>query len=132
MFDGRGDFVGTGAGWRMHPGRSSLNRGLVALAVTAAGYLIGFAFPLAFSSSSSRAMFVPVGGILALFFAAMAIAAGLKVRKFLAELTGLRRDRVSALMDIDAESRLAAAAIALGIICIVVNPLIVFAVLSIV
>ncbi len=111
------------------PGKASLNRGLAALAVAAAGYLLGFLLPLAVSSGGTpgrRLVFTPIGGIISLFLAAMAIAVGVRTRRFIREMAPARRERMAALVDIERQSRLSAAGIALGVVSLIANPLLGF------
>ena len=118
---------------RGRPGRTSLNQALISLAVAAVGYLIGVLLPLAFSSGTpgaGRMFFAPVGGIVSGLFAVMAIVIGTRVRRFFARAGETQLQRIGAIMDVEREKRLAAAGIALGAFCIVINPLIVYVVIA--
>jgi hypothetical protein len=119
---------------RRWPGRASLNQALISLAIAAVGYLIGVLLPLAVSSgpSNSRMFFAPVGGIVSGLFAVMAIVIGVRVRRFFRGANELQLQRIRAIMDVDREERLAAAGIALGVVCIIINPLIVYVIITIV
>ena len=113
-----------------NPGRASLNRGLAALAVAAAGYLLGFLLPWALSPSQSagngRFMFMPIGGIASFVLAFAAIMIGTKTKRFIRELAPARRERIGSFVDLDRESGLATRGVALGIASMVANPLIGF------
>ena len=120
---------------RRRPGHASLNQALISLAIAAVGYLIGVLLPLAVSSGSSgtgRMFFAPVGGIISGLFAVMAIVIGLRVRRFFDRAGEVQLQRIAAIMDIEQEKRLAAAGIALGALCIIINPLIVYVIITIV
>ena len=120
---------------RMRPGRASLNQALISLAVAAVGYLVGVLLPLAVSSGSSgtgRMFFAPIGGIISGLFAVMAIVIGLRVRRFFDRAGDVQLQRIAAIMDIDREKRLAAAGIMLGVLCMIINPLIVYIIIAIV
>jgi hypothetical protein len=119
-----------------NPGKMSLNRGLVALAVAAGGYLLGFL--LAGLSHQGQAgggggwFFWPIGGIFAFLMAIAAIQIGRRTRRFIDSLPAARRERVGSLMDLELERKRATAGVALGIIAITANPLIGYLVLLIV
>ena len=119
---------------RGRPGRAGLNQALISLAVAAAGYLIGVLLPLAVSSgsNSSRMFFAPVGGLVSGLFAVMAIVIGVRVRRFFRGANELQLQRIAAIMDVEKEKRLAAAGIALGVVCLIINPLIVYMIIVIV
>jgi len=119
---------------RGRPGRASLNQALLSLAVAAAGYLIGVLLPLAVSSgsNSSRMFFAPVGGLVSGLFAVMAIVIGVRVRRFFRGANELQLQRIAAIMDVEKEKRLTAAGIALGVVCLIINPLIVYMIIVIV
>ncbi len=121
-----------------NPGKASFNRGMAALAVAAAGYILGFLLPWAVNSSQSgsgiaagRFMFMPIGGIASFFLAIVAIQIGRKTKRFIGQLPPVRRERLGSFMDIEKESRRASAGIALGIICIVANPLVGFFIITV-
>jgi hypothetical protein len=116
-----------------NPGKASINRGIAALAVAAAGYALGFLIPWAVSSAqtvsgarSGRFMFMPVGGIASLLLAVMAIQTGIKTKRFIGDLTPARRERLSFSMDLAKENKRAITGVALGVISIAINPLIGF------
>lgn len=116
-----------------NPGKASFNRGIAALSVAAAGYILGFLLPWAANSSQSvsgipagRFMFMPIGGIASFFLAIVAIQIGRKTKRFIGQLPPARRERLGSFMDVEKESRRASAGIALGIISIVANPLVGF------
>jgi hypothetical protein len=119
-----------------NPGKMSLNRGLVALAVAVGGYLIGFRVTGLSHQGQAGAgggwSFWPIGGVFALFMAIMAIQIGRKTRRFIDKLPAPRRERVGNFMDLELERKRATAGVALGIIAIAANPLIGFLVLLIV
>ena len=115
---------------RRRAGKASFNRGIGALAIAAAGYLIGFLMPLASSGGTGQMVFFPTGGIFSLFMAVMAIVIGRKVRRGTSGLTEEQKQRAAGFIDIDRQRTFAAWGIALGIISIVCNPLLGFAVYS--
>jgi len=113
-----------------NPGKASFNRGIAALAVAVAGYILGFLLPWAVNSSQSvsgipagRFMFMPIGGMASFFLAIIAIQIGRKTKRFVGQLPPARRERLGSFMDLEKESRRASAGIALGIISIAANPL---------
>ncbi len=118
------------------PGRASFNRGLAALAVAVGGYLVGFMVPLLLNPSdplhSGRFMFLPIGGIAALFLAVMAMQTGVRTRRFINGLPEPRRERIGSFVNVEGESRLAGWGIALGAASIALNPLIGFIVIAII
>ncbi len=122
---------------RRNPGRTSRNFGIAALAVAAAGYILGFLIAWAVNSSQTaggaggRFVFMPIGGIASLLLAIVAIQAGLRTKRFINSLEPARRERLGFLLDLEKESRLASAGIALGVISVVVNPLIGFFIIAI-
>jgi hypothetical protein len=115
---------------RRRAGKASFNRGLGALAIAAAGYLIGFLIPLASSGNTGRMVFFPIGGIFSFFMAVMAIVIGRKVRQGTAGLSPEQKQRATGFIDIDRQRTFAAWGIALGIVSIVFNPLLGFALYS--
>jgi hypothetical protein len=76
--------------------------------------------------------FAPIGGIISGLFAVMAIVIGLRVRRFFDRAGDVQLQRIAAIMDIDREKRLAAAGIMLGVLCMIINPLIVYIIIAIV
>ncbi|MFH1150839.1 MAG: hypothetical protein V1748_10245 [Actinomycetota bacterium] len=117
---------------RPHPGNIAFRRGIAALAVAVGGYLLGFLVPLLLGLARSRTtgarlVFMPVGGIIALMLSVVAIYTGKKVKAFLDAMPPLRRQYLSRFMDPDLERRRASTGITLGIIAIIANPLIGFA-----
>jgi hypothetical protein len=74
---------------------------------------------------------MPIGGIAALLLAIVAIQAGTRTKRFFNNLDPARRERLGFFMDLEKESRLASAGIALGVIGIVINPLIGFFIIAI-
>lgn len=138
MNDERPFGINTRPGVRSHPGKSSFYRGAGALAVAAVGYLVGFLLPYlispgaAGSPAANRMVFAPVGGIVSLWLAVMAIYIGGRVLRFAAGLTDERRERLAGVMDLEGERRWAVAGIALGVVSIAVNPLLAYIVIMIV
>jgi len=122
---------------RRNPGRTSRNFGIAALAVAAAGYILSFLIAWAVNSPRTspgvggRFVFMPIGGIAALLLAIVAIQAGTRTKRFFNNLDPARRERLGFFMDLEKESRLASAGIALGVIGIVINPLIGFFIIAI-
>ena len=110
------------------PGRSSLNRALVALAVAAAGYALGLIIPALANQSSTNAgggrFFWPIGGIFAFFLAVIAIQIGRRTRLFIDNLPEAQRHWVNDFMNLQLERKRATAGIAVGIVAIIANPLI--------
>lgn len=132
--EGPTDFPGGRRPWIpvTRPGEAGRNRGIAALAIAAGGYLLGFLVPWATrSGGAGRFVFVPLGGIASLVFAVFAIHIGLRVRRFTEDLPVLRRERLEMFMDLEKEKRRASMGMMLGVISIVVNPLVAFAVLAI-
>jgi hypothetical protein len=119
---------------RRAAGKASFNRGLAALGIAAAGWVLGFLIPLASSggSNTGRMVFFPIGGFISLFMAVAAIMIGLKVRKGVGRLDQQQREKVKTFVDVDRQARYAAAGIALGIVSIVLNPLMGFMIVAIV
>ncbi|HEY5526962.1 MAG TPA: hypothetical protein VIK02_05235 [Candidatus Anoxymicrobiaceae bacterium] len=115
---------------RRKAGKASFNRGLGALAIAGAGYLIGFLIPLASSSGTGQMVFFPIGGIFSFFMAVTAIVIGRKVRQATAALSDEQRQRAAGFVDIDRQRTFAAWGIALGVTSIVFNPLLGFALYS--
>jgi hypothetical protein len=116
---------------RPNPGKIARNRGIAALAVAAAGYLLGFLLPLAIGSArsgtaTSKLLFMPIGGIASLMLAVIAIYFGRKVAAFLDGMPPLRREYINRFMDVALEKRRASMGVTLGVIAIVANPLIGF------
>jgi hypothetical protein len=124
---------------RLNAGKTSLNRGIAALAVAAGGNLLGLLIPWAVSSGQSsngpllgRAVFFPVGGIVSLVLALIAISIGRKVKKFIGGLADFQRERISSFVDLEKQKRYASTGIGLGITSIVLNPLLVFGLVAII
>ncbi|MCJ7652784.1 MAG: hypothetical protein MUO75_03660 [Actinobacteria bacterium] len=124
---------------RRNAGKISLNRGIAALAVAAAGNLLGFLIPWAANSAQSsngplvgRVVFFPMGGIVSLMLAILAISIGRKVHKFVESLSDTQRMRLNSSMDLEKQRRYASTGVALGIISIVINPLLAFGLIAIV
>jgi hypothetical protein len=122
---------------RLNAGKVSLNRGIAALAVAVAGNLLGFLIPLAVDSAQSsngplvgRVVFFPVGGIVSLMLAILAISIGKKVHKSIESLSDMQRTRLSSFLDLDKQWRYASMGVAIGIASIVINPLLVFGLIA--
>ena len=120
-------------------GKASLNRGIAALAVAVAGNLLGFLIPWAVNSAQSsngplvgRVVFFPMGGIISVMLAVLAISIGRKVNKFAEGLSDIQRVRLGSFIDLEKQRRYASAGVALGIISIVINPLVAFGLFAIV
>ena len=120
-------------------GKVSLNRGIAALAVAAAGNLLGFLIPWAANSAKSsnvptvgRVLFFPMGGIVSLMLAVLAISIGRKVRKYIESLSDMQRTRLGSFIDLDKQRTYASMGVAMGIVSIVINPLLVFGLFTIV
>ena len=123
---------------RQNAGKVSLNRGIAALAVAAGGNLLGFLIPWAVNSGQSsngplvgRAVFFPVGGIVSLMLAILAISIGRKVNKFIDGLSDLQRERISSFIDLEKQRRYASTGIGLGVVSIAFNPLLAFGLIAI-
>jgi hypothetical protein len=124
---------------RGNAGKASLNRGIAALAVAVAGDLLGFVIPWVIGAPQSsngqlvgRVVFFPIGGIVSLMLAVFAISIGRKVNRFIENLSDLQRTRVGSFTDLGKERRRATTGIVLGVMSIVLNPLLAFALIAIV
>ena len=120
-------------------GKVSFNRGIAALAVGVAGNLLGFLIPWAANSAQSsngplvgRVVFFPLGGIVSVMLAILAISTGRKVREFTGSLSDEQRMRLSSFIDLDRQRRYASTGVVLGIVSIVINPLLIFGLVAII
>lgn len=124
---------------RRNAGKVSFNRGIAALAVAVAGNLLGFLIPWAanYAQSSNgpmvgRVVFFPVGGIVSLMLAILAISIGRKVHRFFEDLSDVQSMRLSSFIDLEKQTRYASVGVVLGAASIVVNPLLVFGLVAII
>jgi len=120
-------------------GKVSFNRGIAALAVGVAGNLLGFLIPWAANSAQSsngplvgRVVFFPLGGIVSVMLAILAISIGRKVHRFLEDLSDVQSMRLSSFIDLDRQRRYASTGVVLGIVSIVINPLLIFGLVAII
>ena len=120
-------------------GKVSFNRGIAALAVAVAGNLLGFLIPWAANSAQSsngplvgRVVFFPLGGIVSVMLAILAISIGRKVHRFLEDLSDVQSMRLSSFIDLDRQRRYASTGVVLGIVSIVINPLLIFGLVAII
>ena len=120
-------------------GKVSFNRGIAALAVGVAGNLLGFLIPWAANSAQSsngplvgRVVFFPMGGVVSVMLAILAISTGRKVREFTGSLSDEQRMRLSSFIDLDRQRRYASTGVVLGIVSIVINPLLIFGLVAII
>jgi hypothetical protein len=120
-------------------GKVSFNRGIAALAVAVAGNLLGFLIPWAANSAQSssgpmvgRVVFFPMGGIVSVMLAILAISIGRKVHRFFEDLSDVQSMRLSSFIDLEKQRRYASTGVALGIVSIVINPLLVFGLVAII
>jgi hypothetical protein len=122
---------------RRNPGRTSRNLGIAAIAIAVGGYILGFLIAWALNSSrvspgvGGRFVFMPIGGLAALVTAIVAIQAGTRTKRFINSLEPVHRERLGFFMDLEKESGLASAGLALGVISIFLNPLIGFLVIAV-
>jgi len=131
MPDQRADRGGWPAERRRRAGKVALNRGLVALAIAAGGWVLGFLIPaLTSTGSTGGRAFFPIGGIASAFVAVSAILIGTRVRRFVNGLSTEQRMLVAPRWDMGRQVRFATLGIALGVASIVCNPLIGFVVLA--
>jgi hypothetical protein len=121
---------------RRRAGRASLNTAFAALGITCLGYLLGFVVPSLVNSSTRHGMgsvmFLPIGGFASLFLAIMAIRGAGRVRRFTDGLSEFQRERISSSVDLRRQRTLSVHATVIATICIVANPLIAFAVVTLV
>jgi len=120
-------------------GKVSFNRGIAALAVGVAGNLLGFLIPWAANSAQSsngplvgRVVFFPLGGIVSVMLAILAISIGRKVHRFFEDLSDVQSMRLSSFIDLDRQRRYASTGVVLGIVSIVINPLLIFGLVAII
>ena len=120
-------------------GKESFYRGIAALAVAVAGNLLGFLIPWAANSAQSssgplvgRVVFFPMGGVVSVMLAILAISTGRKVREFTGSLSDEQRMRLSSFIDLEKQRRYASTGVVLGIVSIVINPLLIFGLVAII